>query len=170
MSVVQHVQPGVGEQGRDDAEVGDADHPVVGTGQDEQIIDGLIPEYSKKFTLHYYFPPFATGEAKPCGEKQVRSGEEKPFLAPLSVRKIPMIGAKTYTMLANMGVSRVFTLQQMEPTAMHRIFGANGITIWKKPTAWMRRPSLPIQNKKVSERNRLLSKIPLICRYFGKPC
>jgi polyribonucleotide nucleotidyltransferase len=27
-------------------------------------VDGLIPEYSKKFTLHYNFPPFATGEAK----------------------------------------------------------------------------------------------------------
>ncbi len=37
---------------------------TLGTGKDEQIIDGLIPEYSKKFTLHYYFPPFSTGEVK----------------------------------------------------------------------------------------------------------
>ncbi len=37
---------------------------TLGTSKDEQIVDGLIPEYSKKFTLHYYFPPFATGEAK----------------------------------------------------------------------------------------------------------
>ncbi len=37
---------------------------TLGTGKDEQIIDGLIPEYSKKFTLHYNFPPFSTGEAK----------------------------------------------------------------------------------------------------------
>ncbi len=37
---------------------------TLGTAKDEQIIDGLIPEYSKKFTLHYNFPPFATGEAK----------------------------------------------------------------------------------------------------------
>ncbi|MCC6321094.1 MAG: polyribonucleotide nucleotidyltransferase [Phycisphaerales bacterium] len=37
---------------------------TLGTGKDEQIIDGLIPEYSKKFMLHYNFPPFATGEAK----------------------------------------------------------------------------------------------------------
>jgi len=36
---------------------------TLGTGRDEQIIDGLIPEYSKKFTLHYNFPPFCTGEA-----------------------------------------------------------------------------------------------------------
>src|SRR5690606_28485839 len=32
----------------------------------------------------------ATGEAKPCGEREVRSGAERPFLAPLSIRKIPM--------------------------------------------------------------------------------
>jgi polyribonucleotide nucleotidyltransferase len=37
---------------------------TLGTAKDEQIIDGLIPEYSKKFVLHYNFPPFCTGEAK----------------------------------------------------------------------------------------------------------
>lgn len=37
---------------------------TLGTGKDEQIVDGLLPEYSKKFTLHYNFPPFCTGEAK----------------------------------------------------------------------------------------------------------
>jgi polyribonucleotide nucleotidyltransferase len=37
---------------------------TLGTGKDEQIVDGLLPEYSKKFVLHYNFPPFATGEAK----------------------------------------------------------------------------------------------------------
>ncbi|MEK6700708.1 MAG: polyribonucleotide nucleotidyltransferase, partial [Planctomycetota bacterium] len=37
---------------------------TLGTGKDEQIIDGLLPEYTKKFTLHYNFPPFSTGEVK----------------------------------------------------------------------------------------------------------
>ncbi|MEZ6243809.1 MAG: polyribonucleotide nucleotidyltransferase [Phycisphaerales bacterium] len=37
---------------------------ALGTGKDEQIVDGLLPEYSKKFYLHYNFPPFCTGEAK----------------------------------------------------------------------------------------------------------
>jgi polyribonucleotide nucleotidyltransferase len=35
---------------------------VLGTTRDEQIVDGLMPEYAKKFYLHYNFPPFATGE------------------------------------------------------------------------------------------------------------
>lgn len=36
---------------------------TLGTGRDEQIVDGLMPEYSKKFYLHYNFPPFCVGEA-----------------------------------------------------------------------------------------------------------
>ncbi len=36
---------------------------ALGTGRDEQIVDGLLPEYSKKFMLHYNFPPFCVGEA-----------------------------------------------------------------------------------------------------------
>ena len=36
---------------------------TLGSGRDEQIVDGLLPEYSKKFYLHYNFPPFCTGEA-----------------------------------------------------------------------------------------------------------
>ncbi|HMN95042.1 MAG TPA: polyribonucleotide nucleotidyltransferase [Phycisphaerales bacterium] len=36
---------------------------TLGTVKDEQIVDGLLPEYAKKFYLHYYFPPMCTGEA-----------------------------------------------------------------------------------------------------------
>jgi polyribonucleotide nucleotidyltransferase len=37
---------------------------ALGTARDEQIVDGLMPEYSKKFMLHYNFPPFCVGEAR----------------------------------------------------------------------------------------------------------
>jgi len=36
---------------------------ALGTTRDEQIVDGLLPEYAKKFYLHYNFPPFCVGEA-----------------------------------------------------------------------------------------------------------
>ncbi|MCH7847207.1 MAG: polyribonucleotide nucleotidyltransferase [Planctomycetes bacterium] len=36
---------------------------VLGTTRNEQIVDGLMPEYAKKFYLHYNFPPFCIGEA-----------------------------------------------------------------------------------------------------------
>ncbi|NIA21567.1 MAG: polyribonucleotide nucleotidyltransferase [Anaerolineaceae bacterium] len=38
---------------------------TLGTGQDQQVIDGLAPEYKKSFMLQYNFPPFSVGEVKP---------------------------------------------------------------------------------------------------------
>lgn len=35
---------------------------TLGTKNDEQTVDGLTDEYSKKFMLHYNFPPFSVGE------------------------------------------------------------------------------------------------------------
>lgn len=35
---------------------------TLGTKNDEQTIDGLLEEYSKRFILHYNFPPFSVGE------------------------------------------------------------------------------------------------------------
>jgi len=40
---------------------------TLGTGRDEQIVDGLTEEFSKKFNLHYNFPPFCTGEVRRVG-------------------------------------------------------------------------------------------------------
>ena len=37
---------------------------TLGTGEDQQIIDGLLEEYKKSFMLHYNFPPFSVGEVK----------------------------------------------------------------------------------------------------------
>jgi len=38
---------------------------TLGTKLDEKMIDEVLKQGSEKFTLHYNFPPFATGEAKP---------------------------------------------------------------------------------------------------------
>ena len=35
---------------------------TLGTKLDEQMIDGLLPESSKRFMLHYNFPPYSVGE------------------------------------------------------------------------------------------------------------
>ena len=38
---------------------------TLGTTRDEQRVDGLVEEYTKKFMLDYYFPPFSVGECRP---------------------------------------------------------------------------------------------------------
>lgn len=50
---------------------------VLGTADDEQRVDGLHPEYSKKFMLDYNFPPFSVGECKPIrgpGRREIGHG------------------------------------------------------------------------------------------------
>lgn len=90
----------------------------------------------------------ATGQAKPCGELKVDNGTEKSFLAPLSIRKIPMVGDKTYTQLRNMGISKCLTLQQMEVFTLRRVLGENGISIWKKANGLDDAPVVPFQEQK----------------------
>ena len=74
----------------------------------------------------------ATGEAKPNNEIRIASGTEKFFLAPLSVRKIPMVGNVTYKALCDLGVKRIKTVQEMPMDLMHKVLGKNGLMIWKK--------------------------------------
>ncbi len=38
---------------------------TLGTPKDQQIVDGLDEEYSKKFDFQYNFPPYSVGEVKP---------------------------------------------------------------------------------------------------------
>jgi DNA polymerase-4 len=74
----------------------------------------------------------ATGEAKPAGILRVNGGDERPFLAPLSIRKIPMVGTQTFQILRNLGVRQILTLQQMPPEMMAQVLGAHGVAIWRK--------------------------------------
>ncbi len=74
----------------------------------------------------------ATGEAKPNNQKMIDYGTEKIFLAPLSIKKIPMVGDKTYQTLRNLGVQKIGTIQQMPLEMMTSVFGKNGEVIWRK--------------------------------------
>lgn len=50
---------------------------TLGTKQDSQLIDGVVYEGESKFLLHYNFPPYSTGEAKPLrgtGRREIGHG------------------------------------------------------------------------------------------------
>lgn len=74
----------------------------------------------------------ATDEAKPAGQKQVFHGMEKPFLAPLSVQKIPGVGTETYKTLRTLGIKLIHTVQEMPLELMEKTLGKSGQVIWKK--------------------------------------
>ncbi len=74
----------------------------------------------------------ATGEAKPNGEIEVKKETVLPFLDPLSISKIPMIGQKTYHTLRSMGIATIFTLRSIPAEMLEKLMGRNGTEIWKK--------------------------------------
>jgi DNA polymerase IV len=82
----------------------------------------------------------ATGEAKPNGEKEVSQGSVKPFLYPLSIKKIPGIGDKSYHTLRDMGIVYIETLANMPIELISRVMGDNGKTIWEKANGIDNRP------------------------------
>src|SRR5579871_3705346 len=50
---------------------------TLGTSSDEQMVDGLIEEYSQKFMLHYNFPSYSVGEVRPIrgpGRREIGHG------------------------------------------------------------------------------------------------
>ena len=74
----------------------------------------------------------ATGEAKPNGEIEVQKEIVLPFLDPLSIRKIPMIGQKTYQVLRSMGIATIYTLRNIPVDMLEKLMGKNGIEMWKR--------------------------------------
>ncbi|HNB81665.1 MAG TPA: DNA polymerase IV, partial [Chitinophagaceae bacterium] len=89
-----------------------------------------------------------TGEAKPNGQKHIPHGEEKTFLAPLSIKKIPMVGDKTYQLLRNMGIQQVGTLQQMPCELLQQVLGENGPLLWRKANGIDHSPIIPYSERK----------------------
>ncbi|GAL78382.1 DNA polymerase IV [Algibacter lectus] len=100
----------------------------------------------------------ATGEAKPNNEINILSGTEKPFLAPLSVRKIPMVGEVTYKSLCDLGVKRIQTVQDMPMDLMHKVLGKNGLSIWKKANGIDHSPVVQYQERKSISTERTFNK------------
>ena len=100
----------------------------------------------------------ATGEAKPNNKIYVQKGLERPFLAPLSVRKIPMVGEKTYQTLRNLGVRRIKTLQEMPLEMMQSVMGKHGSIIWHKAQGVDQSPVLPYQERKSISTERTFAK------------
>jgi DNA polymerase-4 len=90
----------------------------------------------------------ATNEAKPNNQLKVDAGYEKPFLAPLSIKKIPMVGDKTYQTLRNLGLRKVKTVQEMPIDLMRRVLGANGTVIWKRANGLDNSPVIPFCERK----------------------
>jgi len=100
----------------------------------------------------------ATNEAKPNNQLKIDSGFEKEFLAPLSVKKIPMVGDKTYQTLRNLGVRQIKTIQEMPLEMMQKVLGSNGTTIWNRAQGIDHTPVIPYSERKSISTERTFDK------------
>ncbi|HLV14181.1 MAG TPA: DNA polymerase IV [Xanthomarina sp.] len=108
----------------------------------------------------------ATGEAKPNNQLKIDSGFEKSFLAPLSIRKIPSVGEKTYQILRNLGVDRVSMVQQMPVEMMRSALGLQGVTIWKRANGLDNPPLIPYHERKSISTERTFNKDTIDVAYL----
>lgn len=89
-----------------------------------------------------------TGESKPKGKLQIKETEVQPFLNPLSVKKIPMVGDKTFQLLSRIGVRTIHTLSEMPVLVLQQMIGVNGKELWKKANGIDENPVVPYSEKK----------------------
>lgn len=74
----------------------------------------------------------ATTFAKPNGQLFVPHGKEREFLAPLPIKKIPMLGEKTCQKLYSYGIEKIGDLQKVNIKFLEAVFGKAGTYIYEK--------------------------------------
>lgn len=90
----------------------------------------------------------AVNEVKPNGQIEIPFGEEKSFLSPLSVTKIPGIGKKTAFLLIKMGVETVKTLSEIPVEMLQNLLGKNGTELWQRANGIDESPVIPYHEQK----------------------
>lgn len=90
----------------------------------------------------------ATNEIKPNGQIEIPFGDEKSFLAPLSIMKMPGIGKETGYKLLKMGVETVKTLSEIPVNMMQKLLGKNGIEFHRRANGIDESPVVPYREQK----------------------
>ncbi|ESU25032.1 DNA polymerase IV [Flavobacterium enshiense DK69] len=89
-----------------------------------------------------------TGEAKQKGNLEIPENKVKPFLNPLSIQKIPMVGDVTFQLLSRIGIRTIQTLSEMPVEVLQQMIGKNGIELWKKANGIDNNPVEPYTERK----------------------
>lgn len=89
-----------------------------------------------------------TGEAKPLGKIEITESNVKPFLNPLPIQKIPMLGDATFQLLSRIGIRNIQTLSEMPVEVLQQMMGKNGVEIWKKANGIDNNPVEPYSERK----------------------
>lgn len=90
----------------------------------------------------------ATNEIKPNGEMEISEAQVIPFLSPLSVRKMPGVGPKTYEQLRMLGITSIETLRQVPLKKLQKVLGEYGTVLFEKSRGIDLSPVVPYSEQK----------------------
>lgn len=90
----------------------------------------------------------ATNEFKPKATAHVANGEERRFLDPLNIVKIPGVGKETALQLFKMGIETVHTLASLPVEALQNLMGKHGTDLWRKARGIDESPVVPYREQK----------------------
>ncbi len=90
----------------------------------------------------------ATNEVKPDGQISVPLGNEKAYLAPLPVTRIPGIGKETGYKFMKMGVQTVRMLTEIPLVLLQNLLGKSGTELWRRANGIDDSPVVPFHEQK----------------------
>lgn len=90
----------------------------------------------------------ATNEIKPNGQIEIPFGQEKSYLAPLNIMKMPGIGNKTGYKLMKMGLETVRTLSEIPVEFLQNLLGVQGRELWRRAQGIDESPVVPYHEQK----------------------
>jgi DNA polymerase IV len=90
----------------------------------------------------------ATNEVKPNGRIEIPFGNERSFLAPLSIMKIPGIGKETGYKFLKMGVETVRMLSDIPIILLQNLMGKTGEELWRRSRGIDESPVIPYHEQK----------------------
>jgi len=96
-----------------------------------------------------------SGESKPIGRLQITEAMVQPFLNPLPVRRIPLIGFETASLLNRVGIRDIGTLASRPVIMLEKQFGKTGRALWKKANGIDEAPVVPFKEQTFISREQV---------------
>lgn len=90
----------------------------------------------------------ATNEVKPDGQLEIPFGNERSYLAPLKIDRLPGVGDKTKILLINMGIHKVETLSKIPVELLTNLMDKPGMDLHRKANGIDESPVIPFHEAK----------------------
>ena len=116
---------------------------------------GLSLSYA--VSLNKLIAKMGTSSVKPHGRLHVPARSAPDYIAPLSVRKIPSLGQRTYERLTTMGVRTIRVLRQIPLRHLEKEFGQPGRSLHQKARGIDLSPVVPYRERKSISTEKTLS-------------